>query len=160
LGTQHPDILNSTSLLFVEQNQLEDSTALCKINSEVGHHDVALRDTPTASVSVSNAFTAQGSNSVVTRPLKRTMSRAKHVAPSPERVTGKELLQLHSLLAAHTNDARTLRPVFILDSGASSHMTPLKCLLVDSFIWGGSVSLGDTSVKLKVQRNTERIVSN
>ena len=42
-------------------------------------------------------------------------------------------------------------PVFILDSGASSHMTPLRDVLVNVIPCEGSVSLGDMSVKLEIK---------
>jgi hypothetical protein len=46
---------------------------------------------------------------------------------------------------------RSKEAVFILDSGASSHMTPLREVLVDVNPCGGEVSLGDMNVKLRIK---------
>ena len=58
------------------------------------------------------------------------------------------LASLHLLLAASQSSKE---PVFILDSGASSHMTPLRYVLVDVRPCEGTVSLGDMNVKLEIK---------
>jgi hypothetical protein len=58
------------------------------------------------------------------------------------------LASLHLLLAASQSSKE---PVFILDSGASSHMTPLRFVLVDVHPCEGTVSLGDINVTLEIK---------
>ena len=64
-------------------------------------------------------------------------------------LTGTSLLTLHTLFARERGSERT--SVYILDSGASAHMTPLRSMLVDFTPRTGLVTLGDKSVQLDIQ---------
>jgi hypothetical protein len=64
-------------------------------------------------------------------------------------VSGAGLLTLYALFAQSRSNERT--PVFVIDSGASAHMTPLRSMLVDVNPRAGHVTLGDKSVKLDIR---------
>ncbi len=64
-------------------------------------------------------------------------------------VSGAGLVTLHALFAQSRSSERT--PVFVIDSGASAHMTPLRSMLVDVNPRADHVTLGDMSVKLDIR---------
>jgi hypothetical protein len=70
----------------------------------------------------------------------------------PHLIVGESLLtfiQLHALLAGSGGEHQA--NVCIIDSGASTHMTPLRGVLVDVQPSDGQVSLGDEKVKLDIR---------
>ena len=70
----------------------------------------------------------------------------------PHLIVGASLLafiRLHALLAGSGGEHQA--NVYIIDSGASTHMTPLRGVLVDVQPSDGQVSLGDEKVKLDIR---------
>ena len=84
-----------------------------------------------------------GINDSVTTPWVKNVGRAL------VKVQGKGLLTLYAFLVSAPTRALNLS-VFILDSGATSHMTPHRNLTGTLTPVKGSVSLGDLSVRLMI----------
>ena len=72
------------------------------------------------------------------------------IRPCDETLTGDSLLALYALFANNFRSREQSRSVFIIDSGASAHMTPLRTMLVDVISRTGLVVLGDKSVELEI----------
>lgn len=63
-------------------------------------------------------------------------------------ISGAYLVALYHSLVRTTPTGDT--PIVLIDSGATSHMTPLKGMLMTVTPASGTVSLGDTTVKLRI----------
>ena len=101
---------------------------------------------------MASATLSESDPSSETRLTACLSCRERCIAPAPtESIRGEELLSLYSNLASTAPSGRRKCPVFILDSGASSHMTPIRDVILALAPWAGSVSLGDMNVKLPVR---------
>ncbi len=70
--------------------------------------------------------------------------------PCDETLTGDSLLALYALYTNNYCSREQSSSVFIIDSGASAHMTPLRSMLVDVIPRTGLVALGDKDVELSI----------